>query len=362
MGERLTSSSLSRGSRQLAVLGLVLAMIASGLGAGASVLGGPGSQLPVLVDETVDGGAALSLTVELSGPALYRIDLIGEGPRNGTPVSMGFVAYDANRSYEGLTAITTFASQERQRTVLAGEQMPAPAYGTPDHGDPIAALLPSVDEPDRSCPLACASRLEQPDRTEAGVNHHGIWLGGVDETRLQVIGDDNVTDVQIRAGTPIVAGAEDFEQGTANVQHQPTTTIAGDTAFAGAKAIHEASHEATVDHKLVGVVGLAEFKTVCAGSCVSSETARAGCGLLPATDCRAAQIAWTGPNGSGETSHHVFDGSPAGDYVFHLEGMVDAYASPTPVVADYAYLDPGEHHPYLSAADLPTPPTTAETR
>jgi hypothetical protein len=344
------------GYRRAIALATVVALVGSAATAGASVLDGPGSDLPVVVDETVEGGTAVSLTVELSGPALYRIDLVGDGPRDGTVISMGFVAFDEQRTYDGLFAIATFDSQDRQRTVVAGESMPVPSSTVPDDGEALSAVLPSEDGDERACPLACASRLELPERTEAGVYHHGLWMGGVDETRLQIIADENVTDVELEVGTPLAVGSEDFADGHANVQHQPSTQVGDDEVFAGAKAMHGAELETAVEDRLYGVAGLAEFKTACVGTCASTDTARGVCGARLPADCRTAQMTWQGPAISGAGDHRVFSASDPGTYTFGVERMVDAYGSSTPVVADYAYADPGEHHPYVGGADLPDPP------
>jgi hypothetical protein len=341
-------------ARALALAAILTLSIPAAQGA---VLPGPGEDEPVLVDETVEGGMAVSVTVELTGPALYRIDLIGDGPRSSSAISLGFVEFDQQRSYDGLFAVTTFDSQERQRTVVAGEQVPAPAYEVPDaEGEPLTAVLGDDDTRERACPLACASRLVQPDRSEAGTFHHGVWIGGVNETRLQIVGDENVADVQIEQGTPLNVGSEEFEEGTVNVQHQATTTLGAERAFAGAKAVHEAHHEATVEHDLYGTLGLAEFKTACLGACASVSTVKRSCGLVGA-DCRAADVAWQGPKDEGAPANsHVFRGNAAGDYVFEVDRLVDAWSTDTPYVANYAYAGPGEHHAFLSAADLPPPP------
>lgn len=359
-GARQTASGPRTDRRSgLALAAAVLSAVLVAAGAPATVLPGPGEDERLLVDERVDGGHAVTVTVELDGPALYRIDLIGEPPRTASAVATGFVAFDEAGAYDGLVAVTSFQSQERQRTVVAGEDLPVPAYEAPDAGgEPLSSVLGDDEAPERACPMACASRLVQPDRSEAGTAHHGLWLGGADATRLQVVGDENVTRVEVRAGTSLNAGSEGFDDGTVNVQHQPTTRAGDERLFAGAKAMHGAQREATVEHDLYGVLGLADFKTACAGTCVGVDAARATCSTTGA-DCRASGVAWEGPAGASDPApSHVLRGLAPGTYAFEVQGLADAWATPTPVVADYAWADPGEHHAYLSAADLPQPPST----
>lgn len=357
MGEQATTDETSRTDRALLPVALTTALIVSAMGAGATVLPGPGEDLPLLVDETVEDGHAVTVSVELSGPALYRIDLIGDGPRQGSVISQGFVSYDEAGDWNGSLIVTSFQSDERQETVVSNETIPLDDLSVPDVGStPFTAIL-AEDDRERPCPLSCMSRLEQPDRTEAGTFHYGLWMGGVSETRLQIVGDENVENVEVREGTPIVAGTSDFEDGTLNVQHQPTTTVEDKHVFAGAKAVHGAQFQATTEQALYGAYGLADFKRACVVVCIGLDTARAACADVTAIACRTAQASWQGPSDTGASgSHHTFAQAPAGEYTFTVEGLVDAYANDVAGPTGNAYAGVGEHHAYVSTAELPQPP------
>lgn len=349
-------------------LGLVL-LTAVAPGSAAQFEGGPGTDLPIVHEKTYDGGTALGLRFDLSDASTFRVDMVGHGPRQTTPVANAALFFNEDRTYRSGIFVTAFDSIDRQVAHVDG--IPADDQDEAADGTQIGpvstfsegeAVQTAGEAPPKKCPLFCSVLLQQEDRTHAGSFYYILWLGGTHHVDVRVFAGDAVETVAIEEGTPHVFGDASLEGGTVNVQHQSTHATPLGPASTGAKVLLGAHQDRVIEDELWAYWSLYGEKEVCQFgllpfSCASTIVAKRECTNLAPVTCEHARISWEGPESSGSTSTGTFlYGEPAGDYTFTVDRKIDGWTSPIVIPDTGVEVRPFEHHTALSAADVSLPP------
>lgn len=322
-------------------------MVASTLVTLAPSTGAGHLELETIHQETVEGSGAFGVVFDLEERSNYSVNVRGTGEPGSVPLSGGVVMYHEDRSPRVMVVNTALRSPDRHIV------SPTPTDPEPTHteGDELwhtrtqgdISALEDVDitfsyEPGSS--NAGSEDASKPPTWTAGVmnlsaepgtHHVGIWVGEVGETTLSVETDGTITNLRTHAGTGHVAGGLDLEEFEANVQHQeqvidPSLLVSNLDPTVGFKVMQDGSTEVDIEHSLLGLWTVAEFRPVCAAYCVFPELENLPCPSASPIPCNSASLSWEGPNGGDSWGdYYPFWGTDPGSYTFTLDYLVDVY-------------------------------------
>lgn len=372
VGNRSTEPAGARTALVVAALTVTAVFVAAAAPTGAW----HDEDLPRVYEETSETAGAFGVHVPVEETGDVGVALTGWAPVETSQVSGGLVVYDEDREVRLIFAFTAHGSPER--TIIS----PSPDDLTPSgswsdgwwttHAAGDASVLERLDVevevlPEDSDVQAQGSHpvirmATTATDTGPGSLYRTLWVGEVDRTLLEVEADTAVGDVETVAGAAHVKGDPEIQEGQPNVQVQDSRY----GATVGVKVMQDASIEVPAEHKLWGFWGLSDFKMACqfqAGACAWVGTAYGLCSYI-GVNCSPASVSWDGPgDGDGLRSHvmrdggrsHVLEGTAPGLHTFTVDHKVDLYGPRVYDGDSGTLLYVGEHHSYLTVADVSLP-------
>jgi hypothetical protein len=328
------------------------------------------TDLPVVYEETGEGSVAIGLAGTLEEQADVGVGVTGYAPSQASQLSGGLVLFDQDREVRLMFAFAAHGSPDR--TIVS----PTPADPTPsgsweeggwttqlvgdasllaEHGIEVAILPGKEASPSSEDPLVYRIGVTSYD-VDAGPLYRIAWLGEVGSHRLEVETDAGLADVDTTRGAPHVLGDPEIRDGGPNVQYQDSQALPWPV---GVKVMRDASTSVDVEDRLYGFWALSDFKRACqfqVPACVFAGSLHGACEALVGANCGPGELSWQGPTGGGEGStSYSLVGTPPGTYGFTVDHKIDVYG---PSVYDRetgTLIGVGEHHSYLTLADVELP-------
>jgi len=369
-------------ARTAALVGLIV-VLAPIVG---STAGAFHAEAPTVYEDTQQGAASWGMVMDQGERGDIEIDVVGERPVESSRLTVGTVFFDENGDWQLIGAFTFMLSPDRQ--VIR----PAPATGS--DVDPMmtqgdTSVLEDVTyeiqvddgaETASHCPGWFCASITLEDYAP-GEHEFITWMAGLGTTNVAVSGH-GLDDVEVNHGDALSVGDAELPAGAANAQAQQTVcdsrTDAPECPTApglgasydvktGVKAIANVDVPFEASDRAWGFWQITDVKLACqftVGLCAFSPALGIvpGCaealGLAGSQNCARADVAWQGPGDLGEdgaTVLHPIEGTPAGEYTFTVDHMVDVWGPRIYEPETSSFVFAGEHFTTLTLADVQVP-------